>query len=45
MMLYIEFEGGNRQLYSCTDPSLGDACAPASPANPATAPNCLPVDK
>jgi hypothetical protein len=44
IMLHLQFSGGT-QLYNCTDPSSGDACAPASLDNPETNSNCQPVDK
>lgn len=44
-MLYIEFDGGHRQLYVCTDPAAADTCALTSPDNPETAPGCSPIDK
>lgn len=45
IMLFIEFDGGHRQLYACTDPAAADACALTSPDHPETAPGCTPVDK
>lgn len=45
IMLYIQFSGGGRQLYSCTDPASADACAQTNPADPETSPACQPVDK
>lgn len=44
IMLYIQFSGGGRQLYSCTDPASADACAQTNPADPETSPACQPVD-
>lgn len=45
MMLFLQFDGGARQLYACTDTSGADACALTSPAHPEAAPGCTPVDK
>lgn len=45
IMLFIEFDGGSRQLYSCTDPASADACALTSPDHPESAAGCSPVDK
>lgn len=43
IMLFIQFDGGNRQIYSCTDRAVQDACALTNPSNPATSPDCQPV--
>lgn len=44
-MLFIEFDGGSRALFACTDPAAADACAPTSPSDPAASPDCARVDK
>ena len=43
LMLYIEFDGGDRQIYSCVDP-ISETCALTNPDNPETDPNCSPVE-
>jgi len=45
LLLFIELDGGSRQVYSCTNPAAADACAQTSPTNPAEDPNCVLVDK
>ncbi|KAL4424963.1 hypothetical protein ABPG77_002848 [Micractinium sp. CCAP 211/92] len=43
ILLFIEFDGGGRPVYSCTNPSSGDVCAQVSPDQPETDPSCSVV--
>ncbi|KAL4457859.1 hypothetical protein ABPG75_012724 [Micractinium tetrahymenae] len=43
ILLFIEFDGGGRPVYSCTNPSSADTCAQVSPASPESNPSCSTV--
>ena len=43
ILLFIEFDGGGRPVYSCTNPSSGDVCAQVSPDQPESDPSCSAV--
>lgn len=43
ILLFIEFDGGGRPVYSCTDPASGDVCAQVSPDQPEANPSCSAV--
>lgn len=43
ILLFIEFDGGGRPVYSCTNPASGDVCAQVSPDQPETNPSCSAV--
>ena len=43
LLLYIEFDGGNRTIYRCVG-TEGDACQLTNPSDPAADSTCTPVD-
>jgi hypothetical protein len=45
ILLFLEFDGGNSQYYTCTDPASADQCAQASLSNPGSNAACTPVAK
>lgn len=46
ILLYVEFDGGHRQLYRCidTNPAV-EQCTLTDPSSPETTPGCAPVNK
>ena len=45
ILLYIEFQGGNRTMYRCVDTDSADQCTMTNPSNPSSAPGCTQVAK
>lgn len=43
ILLYIEFDGGNRTLYTCVEQGGTDVCTPTNPGSPETDPTCHPT--
>lgn len=45
ILLYVQYDGGNAVLYSCTAIDSQTQCVQTAPANPQTDPSCIPVDE
>lgn len=44
ILLFIEFDGGNRTIYSCTEvTNSANTCVQTNPDDPQSQPNCSPV--
>lgn len=49
LLLFIEYDGGNRMIYSCTsvvvEAGRANQCTPSNPGNPEENASCVPVEE
>ena len=45
ILLYIQYDGGNAVLYSCTTLNSESQCVQTAPSNPQSDPTCVPVQE
>ena len=41
--MYVQYDGGNTVVYSCSAPDVNTQCVQTSPADPANDPSCVPI--